>query len=307
MKASAPDRPQRRHVKGYGRGMSTAHQLRYSYEDYLRALAESPFKLEYSAGVIYAMAGGAFAHGELSVRVASLVSQQLADTCHTYSSDVKVRVDAIDFAAFPDVSAGCGPRLASRVDANALTNPVLLVEVTSRSTEAYDRGEKLEHYQLMDSLQAVVFVSHREARLTLVARTLVIAMRQDADSPHRRLPAPHREPRTLEQHRVGAVDGQLQVAKRVQGLAAVQWEPVIFSTRVRCTDREAEVDDGARNHPATGFHAFDEHDDHRLFGPQLRPRPQQVDAVLARRGAKARHDRAVSVRAAGEAGCQIVS
>jgi Uma2 family endonuclease len=156
---------------GYAGRMSTAHQLRYSYEDFLRALAESPFKLEYSAGVIYAMAGGTFAHGELSVRVASLISQQLPGTCRTYSSDVKVRVDAIDFAAFPDVSAGCGPRIASRVDANALTNPVLLVEVTSRSTEAYDRGEKLENYQHITSLQAVVFVSHREARLTLVERT----------------------------------------------------------------------------------------------------------------------------------------
>lgn len=151
--------------------MSTARELRYSYDDYLRALEASPFKLEYSAGVIYAMAGGTLAHGELSVRVASLLTPQLGERCRAYSSDVKVRVDSSDFAAFPDLSVGCGQRETSRVDANALTNPSVIVEVTSRSTEAYDRGEKLTHYQLIPTLSAVLFVSHREPKLTLVSRT----------------------------------------------------------------------------------------------------------------------------------------
>ena len=151
--------------------MSTARELRYSYDDYLRALEASPFKLEFSAGVIYAMAGGTLAHGELSVRVTSLLAQQLGDKCRAYSSDVKVRVDSSDFAAFPDLSVAFGQRETSRVDSNALTNPSVLVEVTSRSTEAYDRGEKLTHYQLIPTLTAVIFVSHREPRITLVSRT----------------------------------------------------------------------------------------------------------------------------------------
>lgn len=151
--------------------MTSARQLRYSYDDYLRALEASPFKLEFSAGVIYAMAGGTLTHGELSVRVASLLTRQLGAACRVYSSDVKVRVDANDFAAFPDVSVGCGERQTSRVDANALTNPAVLVEVTSRSTEAYDRGEKLAQYQRLPSLSAVLFVSHREPRVSLVLRT----------------------------------------------------------------------------------------------------------------------------------------
>lgn len=152
--------------------MSSGSELRYSYDDYLRALEASPFKLEYSAGVIYAMAEGTLAHGELSMRVGSLLSEALRNgPCRVFSSDVKVRVDASDLAAFPDVSVACGERLTSRVDANALTNPVLLVEVTSRSTEAYDRGEKLRHYQLLPSLQSVLFVSHRSVSVTLVKRT----------------------------------------------------------------------------------------------------------------------------------------
>lgn len=150
--------------------MTPARQLRYSYEDYLRALDDSEIKLEYSQGVIYAMAGGTPAHGQLSVGASSLLRQALKGACAVFSSDVKVRVEVSDFAAFPDVSVVCGERQASRVDANAITNPSILVEVTSRSTEAYDRGEKLGHYQALPSLQAVLFVSHREKRVTVVER-----------------------------------------------------------------------------------------------------------------------------------------
>lgn len=151
--------------------MSIARELRYSYDDYLRALEASPFKLEYLAGVIYATAGGTFAHGELSARLIALLTQRLPAGCRVYSSDVKIRVDSSDFAAFPDVSVGCEERVASRVDSNALTNPTVVIEVTSRSTEAYDRGEKLRHYQRIPSLAAVLFVSHREPLVTMVERT----------------------------------------------------------------------------------------------------------------------------------------
>jgi Uma2 family endonuclease len=55
--------------------------------------------------------------------------------------------------------------------ANALTNPTMLVEVTSPSTEDSDRGEKLSHDRQLTSLQAVLFVSHRTRRITVVQRT----------------------------------------------------------------------------------------------------------------------------------------
>jgi Uma2 family endonuclease len=145
--------------------------MQHSYEDYLRALDDSSIKLEFSAGIIYAMAGGTLAHADLSVAVSSALRQQLPPTCRVLSSDAKVRVEASDLAAFPDVSVVCGEPVTSRIDAHALTNPVLLVEVTSRSTEDYDRGEKLGHYQSLASLRAVIFVSHRERRLTLVSRS----------------------------------------------------------------------------------------------------------------------------------------
>jgi Uma2 family endonuclease len=53
---------------------------------------------------------------------------------------------APDLSTLPDVTVVCGHRRLALNDENAITNPTLLVEVTSNSTEDYDRGEKLNHY-----------------------------------------------------------------------------------------------------------------------------------------------------------------
>lgn len=150
--------------------MSTARRLHYDYADYLRSLEVSPLKLEYCEGVIYAMAGGTRAHAELGAAMIAVLHRALPKGCRVATSDLKVRVEASDLSTFPDVSVVCGPAEASPLDANAITNPTLLVEVTSRSTEDYDRGDKLSHYKQLPSLRAVLYVSHRTRKLTVVER-----------------------------------------------------------------------------------------------------------------------------------------
>lgn len=151
--------------------MSSAKRLHYSYDEYLRVLADSSIKLEYCDGVIYAMAGGSIAHAALSAAVIRILGQLLHGNCIVFSSDLKIRVEASDLSTFPDASVLCGPQQTSPIDAHALTNPTLLVEVTSRSTEDYDRGDKLSNYKQIPSLKAVLFVSHRARSITLVERT----------------------------------------------------------------------------------------------------------------------------------------
>lgn len=150
--------------------MSTAKRLHYSYEEYLRLLEQAEIKLEYCDGVIYAMAGGTLAHGALGAAMVATLRAGLVGRWTVYSSDVKVRIEASDLSTFPDVSVVCGPQQTSPIDANALTNPTLLVEVTSPPTEDYDRSDKLSHYKQLPSLQAVLFVSHRTPNITLVQR-----------------------------------------------------------------------------------------------------------------------------------------
>jgi Uma2 family endonuclease len=151
--------------------MSTAKRLHYDYSDYLRSLEMSELKLEYCDGVIYAMAGGTPAHAQLSAAVIVALSRVLPKSCRLATSAMKLRVEASGLSTFPDVSVICGAQITSSLDAHAITNPTVLVEVTSRSTEDYDRGDKLSHYKQLPSLRAVLFVSHRQRSITLVERS----------------------------------------------------------------------------------------------------------------------------------------
>jgi Uma2 family endonuclease len=81
------------------------------------------------------------------------------------TSDQRVHVPSTGLYAYPDVSVACGERRYDDNDPPSLLNPTLLVEVTSDSTEDYDRGTKFLHYQAIASLAEYVIVSHREARI----------------------------------------------------------------------------------------------------------------------------------------------
>jgi len=152
------------------RRMSIARRYHHTYSDYLRLERDSPLKLEYSDGEIYAMAGGTPEHGALAMQFVRLTSTSLPPTCTVFSSDVKLRVPASDLATYPDVSIVCGALAHAADDSNAIVNPRFIVEVTSPSTEDYDRGDKLSQYKQLPSLEAVLLISHRAKRVTIVSR-----------------------------------------------------------------------------------------------------------------------------------------
>jgi Uma2 family endonuclease len=135
--------------------MSTARLVHHSYEDYLWLEEQSLAKHEFCGGEIYAMAGGTPEHGALAVAIATALRAQLPASCNILSSDVKVRISVSDLTTYPDLSVVCGS---------------LLVEVTSPSTQDYDRGEKLRNYKELASLKVVILVAHDKPRITLVSR-----------------------------------------------------------------------------------------------------------------------------------------
>lgn len=152
--------------------MSTlARQVRHTYAEYLDALAISELRLEYLDGEIFAMAGGTPEHGMIAARMIQLLGAMLPKRCRVLTSDVKIRVAATGLSTFPDVSVVCGELERAPDDRNAIINPVVLIEVLSPSTEQYDQGEKLRHYQQLSSLQTVLFIAHDEQRVTVVQRT----------------------------------------------------------------------------------------------------------------------------------------
>jgi Uma2 family endonuclease len=151
--------------------MSTpTRRLHYSYAEYLALEEESAVRHEYQDGEIYAMAGGSPDHAALAARIIGLLGAQLPPGCRVFTSDLRVRIAATGLSTYPDAAVVCGRTQRAADDALAVVNPVLPVEVTSRSTEEYDRGEKLRHYTNLPSVREVLIASHREPRLDLHRR-----------------------------------------------------------------------------------------------------------------------------------------
>jgi Uma2 family endonuclease len=144
---------------------------RATYAAYLAAEETSLVKHEYLRGEVFAMAGGTPTHARLAAALIGELRNALADRpCEVFTSDLRVRIDATDLSTYPDVTVVCGDFQHSDIDRNAVINPILLVEVLSESTEAYDRGEKFAHYRRLPSLREYVLVSGTEPRLESYAR-----------------------------------------------------------------------------------------------------------------------------------------
>lgn len=151
--------------------MAEPAPTRLSYVQYLETEASAEVKNEWLRGEVFAMAGGTPNHARLAAAIIAALSRLLADRpCEVFTSDLRVRVEATDLSTYPDVTVVCGELQTSPIDPNAITNPTLIVEVLSESTEAYDRGEKFAHYRRVPSLREVVLVSPSEPRLESYAR-----------------------------------------------------------------------------------------------------------------------------------------
>jgi Uma2 family endonuclease len=146
----------------------------YDFDQYLELEASSDVKHEFLDGNVWAMAGGSPRHAALAANVGGLLGRALTgQRCQVFSSDLRIRVAETGLATYPDVSVICDQIELDPEDRrrHTATNPTLLVEVLSPSTEAYDRGEKLAHYKRIASLREVMLVAHDENRVDLWRRT----------------------------------------------------------------------------------------------------------------------------------------
>ena len=139
---------------------------RFTEAEYLALERASEHKHEFIDGAIVAMAAARPAHNILAANItASLVMLTRGKGCVTMTSDQRVHVPATRLYTYPDVVVACGEQRYGEGDPPSLLNPTALVEVTSDSTEDFDRGRKFLHYQSIAELLEYVLVSHRERRL----------------------------------------------------------------------------------------------------------------------------------------------
>lgn len=146
-------------------------EARMSYEEYVALEARSSAKHEYLRGERVAMAGATPEHVRIATAVAVALSNALRGRpCAVYSSDLRVRVMETDLATYPDVAVVCGGIELAPDDRVAATNPIVIVEVLSASTEGYDRGAKFAHYRHLPSLREYVLFSQDAPRVEVYRR-----------------------------------------------------------------------------------------------------------------------------------------
>jgi len=136
-------------------------KTRMTPEEYLELERVSEIKHEYFAGEIFAMVGASLNHNQISGNIFGELRNKLKQSaCRPFVNDLRVKVQEIDKYTYPDIVVVCGDiELEKESGMETLLNPVVIIEVLSDSTEAYDRGTKFHHYQLINSLQEYILVS----------------------------------------------------------------------------------------------------------------------------------------------------
>jgi len=143
------------------------HYTEAEYFDFERT---SFGRWEYVNGKIRQMSGGTTDHGDISSNLVRVLGNALVPRgCHVYGSDVKIHTGN-GINTFPDVSVICGQNRYYLGKKDIVLNPLLIVEVLSPSTQNYDRTEKFEHYQTIETLTDYLLVEQDHARVMLYTR-----------------------------------------------------------------------------------------------------------------------------------------
>lgn len=140
--------------------MASQPKTKFTPEEYLAIDRQSEYKHEYFNGEIFAMTGASRRHNLISVNVAGSLNVQLTDReCEVYASDMRVKVNPTGLYTYPDVVVVCGAPQFDDKEIDTLLNPTVVIEVLSKTTEGYDRGDKSEHYRTIESLAEIVLIA----------------------------------------------------------------------------------------------------------------------------------------------------
>jgi Uma2 family endonuclease len=138
-------------------------------EQYLALERAAEFKSEFLDGGIFAMSGASLGHLRIQQNLAGELHGRLSGSrCEAFGSDFRIKVSSRAYF-YADVSVACQPVTADEHDDN-LTNPVVILEILSPSTEKFDRGTKFQRYRTIPSLTDYILVSQDEVRIEQFTR-----------------------------------------------------------------------------------------------------------------------------------------
>jgi Uma2 family endonuclease len=143
----------------------------YSREEYLAVEEYADYKNEFYNGEIFAMSGGSRNHSVICVNLNWKLAEFLDDKdCTVFDSNMKLEISKENLFVYPDLMAVCGEIGFSGNRTDIITNPVLIIEVLSPATHAFDRSKKFEFYRTVPSLREYVLISQEQAMVEVFYR-----------------------------------------------------------------------------------------------------------------------------------------
>ena len=148
--------------------MSAQIESRYSLEDYFELELASDERWEWFNGEVFCMSGVSSAHIQLEGNFHFSLRLALGERdCRIFLADMRIKTPAAPPYRYGDLSALCGRPIYEEIGGvDTLVNPVLIVEILSRSTEAYDRGDKFTYYKSIASLREYLLVAQHRPHIT---------------------------------------------------------------------------------------------------------------------------------------------
>jgi Uma2 family endonuclease len=141
------------------------HPLRMTEAEYLEYERACESKNEFYKGEVFAMAGATYEHNMIFMATsASLFAQLRGKPCRVNPSDQRIRIPT-GLYTYADISVVCGEPQFAENAFDTLINPLVIIEILSKSSEGYDRGKKFQHYREIATLQNYMLISQDQPRI----------------------------------------------------------------------------------------------------------------------------------------------
>lgn len=145
---------------------------RLTYDEYRAIEDNTDVRHIFWDGEMFAMSGASDAHNIIESNVHAMLHAALrGGPCRASTGNRRLRALGSDDAVYADATVICGGTVTHPGDRNAATNPVVVVEVLSDSTEKFDRGDKFAYYRSFESIREVVLISQKQVRVERFTRT----------------------------------------------------------------------------------------------------------------------------------------
>jgi len=148
--------------------MAAHPKRKYTLEEYFELERSTNERLEYWNGEIFSMSGGSDEHDQIESNTHLSLRLALREReCRVFTGNMRIKVPSLPPYRYGDVSALCGQPIFEKIGGvDTLTNPALIIEVLSESTEAYDRGDKFTHYKSIPTLREYLLIAQHRPHIT---------------------------------------------------------------------------------------------------------------------------------------------